>query len=372
MHILIIFGTRPEAIKMAPLVKLLSLHPAYKITVCVTAQHRHLLDDVLNLFEITPDFDLNIMQSHQTLTQMTCMMLPLISEVIEKVAPDMVMVHGDVTTGFVGALSSFYHKIPVAHIEAGLRTYNHYNPFPEEMNRSLISRLATYHFAPTAEAVQNLRKEHIPEKNIILTGNTVIDALLWMKQKLQQDEILQKHIAGDFSFLNPDKKLILVTGHRRENWDFGLANMCMNLKNSVTQQDCQIIYAVHPNPKIQKIVREHLGDVDNVFLVPPLSYGHFVYLMQKSYVIVTDSGGIQEEAPALGVPILLTRNQTERPEGVQSGYVTLVGNEGDLLTEKLHEFLQSPDKRHRLPASLYGDGTACQKIVDFLDGLFSR
>lgn len=363
------FGTRPEAIKMAPLIKAFERQSRHKITICVTAQHRQMLDDVLSVFQIIPDFDLDIMQSHQTLSQMTCSMLPRMTDVLLSVKPDMVMVHGDVTTGFVGALASFYQQIPVIHIEAGLRTYHPYSPFPEEMNRSLISRLATYHFAPTFKAANCLRQENIPADHIVMTGNTVIDSLYWIQEKTNQDKALQQQIAQAFEFIDFSRKIILVTGHRRENWEFGLKNMCETLKKFDDREDCQIIYAMHPNPRTQKIVQDALGACRHIFLIPPLSYPHFVFLMQKSFVIVTDSGGIQEEAPAFGVPILLTRNQTERQEGVDAGYVTIVGNEGDLLSEKLQFLLeQDVNMKQALPSStLYGDGKACERIIHFLD-----
>ncbi|MDR2408034.1 MAG: UDP-N-acetylglucosamine 2-epimerase (non-hydrolyzing), partial [Bacteroidales bacterium] len=317
--IIFIFGTRPEAIKMAPLIKVFLQHSnSFEIKVCVTAQHREMLDQVLSFFEITPDYDLNLMRPGQNLFQLTADVIIGLKPILEEFVPDIVFVHGDTTTSFLAALAAFYAGTKVAHVEAGLRTYNKQAPFPEEMNRQITSRITDYHFAPTETAKQNLLSEGISENNIVVTGNTVIDALLWAQEKLKNysdDEIRKLE-----NIVDTTKKLILVTGHRRENFGEGFLNICQAIKQVAgTYNDVQIIYPVHLNPNVQKPVYELLSNLSNVKLIPPLAYPAFVWLMNKSYLILTDSGGVQEEAPSLGKPVLVMRETTERPEAVQAG-----------------------------------------------------
>ena len=368
MKILIIFGTRPEAIKMAPLVTEFLNNPRFETHICVTGQHREMLDQVLHLFDITPDYDLNIMKNAQSLAHITQSVLTGVSDILQKITPDMVFVHGDVTTGVASALAAFYQKIPVCHIEAGLRTGNIYSPYPEEMNRKLISNLTTYHFAPTHTARDNLIRENISPDNIIVTGNTVIDALLWVQNRLNNDADMQDKFAKDFDFLEGTKRLILITGHRRENFDGGIENVCQVMKKIAGRGDVQILYPVHLNPQVRDIVHKTLQGVDNIFLIPPQDYLPFVYLMTKSYLIVTDSGGIQEEAPALGKPVLVTRDTTERPEAVTAGTVKLVGTDCLMLEQALTQLLDNQGEYNIMSHAHnpYGDGTACKQIVDFI------
>lgn len=399
--ILIVFGTRPEAIKLAPVIqKFKSLN--LKTITCITAQHREMLDQVLNLFEITPNYDLDIMTDNQDLFDVTIKALQGLKEVLEKDKPDLVIVQGDTTTSFVASLASYYMQIPVAHVEAGLRTYNKYNPFPEEKNRHLTGVLADYHFAPTEWAKNNLLKEGIPEDKIWVTGNTVIDALMTIvsKQKaLSSKEYWNRYFREEWNLtLPPDtegdtgtnintnnSKLILVTGHRRESFGEGLKNICLALKElAQTNPDVTIVYPVHLNPNVQKPVYEILGSnqtnrkdqIDqknernqkNLFLIDPLDYEPFIYLMSKSYLILTDSGGIQEEAPALGKPVLVMRNTTERPEGVEAGTVRLVGTNKDKIIGETQKLLEDPESYEKMSKATnpYGDGKAAQRIVNIL------
>lgn len=369
MKILSVFGTRPEAIKMAPLVKKLAFEPNIESLVCVTGQHREMLDQVLSLFEIIPDFDLNIMKAGQNLSYVTQSVLDGVSKVLEKIKPDMVLVHGDVTTGVAAAMAAFYQKIPVMHIEAGLRTGNIYSPYPEEMNRKLIGSLATYHCAPTETSRDNLLKENINPENIIVTGNTVIDALFWVRDKITSDKVFVQQFEEQFSYLDESKKLILVTGHRRENFDGGIENVCQALKN-ITQDhsDVQIVYPVHLNPYVKQATQKVLDGAENIFLIEPQDYLPFVYLMNKSYMIVTDSGGIQEEAPSLGKPVLVTRNTTERPEAVTAGTVKLVGTDTNKLETEIKHLLTDHAAYSQMQKAHnpYGDGRACERIYQFL------
>jgi UDP-N-acetylglucosamine 2-epimerase (non-hydrolysing) len=371
--ILIVFGTRPEAIKMAPLVKEFKKHPdIFKTRVCVTAQHRQMLDQVLELFEIKPDYDLNIMKQNQDLYDITSNVLLKMKSVLEDFKPDTVFVHGDTSTTFSASLAAFYQKIDVAHIEAGLRTDNIYSPWPEEANRQLTTCLAKYHFAPTTSSAQNLLKENIDAKNIIITGNTVIDALFLILNKIQQDKNLENEIIetlqkNGISFVE-NRKIILVTGHRRENFGEGFINICEALKNlALANLDVDIIYPMHLNPNVREPVNKILSSISNIHLIEPLEYEPFIYLMHKSYIILTDSGGIQEEAPSLGKPVLVMRETTERPEAVISGTVKLVGTDKVLIIKEAQKLLDDKEAYEKMSKAHnpYGDGKACEKIVEF-------
>ena len=368
-EILIVFGTRPEAIKMAPLVHALAADNRFNSKVCVTAQHREMLDQVLDLFEIEPDFDLNIMKLGQTLNDVTTSILVGLKPVLESLKPDVVLVHGDTATTFAAALAAYYQQIKVGHVEAGLRTGNIYSPWPEEANRKLTSAITNYHFAPTAESKENLLKEGVAESDITVTGNTVIDALFWVRKKLQEDKSLAVSLAAKFDFLDPDKKLILVTGHRRESFGGGFERICEALRQIATMHpQAQILYPVHLNPNVQEPVNRLLNDLDNIFLIEPQQYLPFCYLMDRSTIILTDSGGIQEEAPSLGKPVLVMRDTTERPEAVEAGTVRLVGTDVELIVHQVHMLLSEGEeyKLMSLAHNPYGDGLACGRILDFL------
>ncbi len=373
--VMLVFGTRPEAIKMAPLVKAFEHEDEFETIVCVTAQHRQMLDQVLNLFDIKPDFDLDIMKPGQNLYEVTTNILLGLQKVFEEVKPDVVLVHGDTTTTLATSLAAFYQKIPVAHVEAGLRTGNIYSPWPEEGNRQVTGRLATYHFAPTAESKANLIKENVDIENVIVTGNTVIDALVSVVSRIESDKDLEKKlqelIATKGYKVDKERKLILVTGHRRENFGQGFLNICEALKEvALLYPDADIVYPVHLNPNVQKPVIRILSDVDNVFLIDPLDYEPFVYLMNRSYFILTDSGGIQEEAPSLGKPVLVMRETTERPEAVEAGTVKLVGTNKDDIIKECRNLFEDNDAYEIMSKSHnpYGDGKACERIVCFLKG----
>jgi UDP-N-acetylglucosamine 2-epimerase (non-hydrolysing) len=364
---LVVFGTRPEAIKMAPVVKALQAvsHKGVAVNVCVTAQHRSMLDQVLQLFSIKPDFDLDLMKHQQDLTQVTVGVLSGLRDVLVECQPDVVLVHGDTTTTFATSLAAYYQQIDVAHIEAGLRTGNIYSPWPEEINRRLTGSIARFHFAPTEQAKQNLLAESVAKENIYVTGNTVIDALLEITQKIGADPFLAAELANRFDFLDPSKKLILVTGHRRESFGVGFENICEALRQIATRDDVQIIYPVHLNPNVSKPVNRILAGLNNVFLLDPLEYLPFVYLMSRSYLIITDSGGIQEEAPSLGKPVLVMRDTTERPEAVDAGTVRLVGTDSDrIVAETLGLLDDNAQYQHMARAhNPYGDGLAARRIV---------
>ena len=369
MKVLSVFGTRPEAIKMASLVQALAADSFFDAKVCVTAQHREMLDQVLGLFEITPDFDLNLMKPGQTLSDITSSVLKGLELVFAEWTPDVVLVHGDTATTFAASLAAYYHKIAVGHVEAGLRTGDIYSPWPEEANRKLTGALTTYHFAPTQSSYNNLIKENIDPKNITITGNTVIDALLTVKEKVETDQAIITQFEQQFDFIDPTKKLILVTGHRRENFGQGFLNICTALANIAKQYpDVQIVYPVHLNPNVQKPVNELLSGISNIHLIAPQDYLPFVYLMNLSYLILTDSGGIQEEAPSLGKPVLVMRDTTERPEAVEAGTVKLVGTDAELIQQSVIELLENTDLYQTMAAAHnpYGDGKACKKILDFL------
>lgn len=367
--ILLVFGTRPEAIKMAPLVKTLQANKAFEIKVCVTAQHRQMLDQVLELFNIHPDFDLNLMRPGQDLYDITSGVLLGLKPVLAQWRPDTVLVHGDTSTTFAASLAAFYQRIPVGHVEAGLRTGNLYSPWPEEANRKLTSVLAQWHFAPTVTSRTNLLREGIASSAIHVTGNTVIDALLQVREKIVKSPELQQKLTKYFSFLNPRMRLILVTGHRRENFGDGFERICQALiRIARNHADVQVVFPVHLNPQVQVPVKRLLGDVGNIYLIEPLDYLPFVYLMDKSMLILTDSGGIQEEAPSLGKPVLVMRDTTERPEAVEACGVKLVGTDVDKIVTETEILLTDAKAYQTMSFSHkpYGDGKACERIADAL------
>lgn len=369
--VLLVFGTRPEAIKMAPLVKHLIEDERFDCKTCVTAQHREMLDQVLGLFEIEPEYDLNIMQPGQTLNDVTSKILVNIKPILSDYKPDVVLVHGDTATTFAVSLACYYERIAIGHVEAGLRTGNLYSPWPEEANRKLTGALANYHFAPTKASKINLERENISSEDIIITGNTVIDALLWVKEKIEKSPEMLAEFERLFPFSNNNKKLILVTGHRRENFGNGFEKIC-NALNKIAEKyknDLTIVYPVHLNPNVKKIVTEKLGNKNNILLIDPQEYLSFVYLMSKSYIIVTDSGGIQEEAPSLGKPVLVMRDTTERPEAVEAGTVRLVGTNEDKIIGEISKLLDNEEyyRSMSLAHNPYGDGKSTQRIVDYLD-----
>ena len=378
--VLLVFGTRPEAIKMAPLVKKFQEDSEFQTIVCVTAQHREMLDQVLDIFDIKPDYDLNIMKQGQDLYDITSRVLLGLRDVLNETNPDVVLVHGDTTTSTAAALAAFYKQIPVAHVEAGLRTNNIYSPWPEEMNRRITGRIATYHLAPTELSRQNLLKENVDNQNIIITGNTVIDALLWVVNKIKSDanlaETLQINIKNngyDIDRIEDKRKLVLITGHRRENFGEGFRNICNAIKTlSIKYPDVDFVYPMHLNPNVRKPIAEIFGnDKDksgNTFFIEPLDYLNFVFLMEKAEIILTDSGGIQEEAPSLGKPVLVMRDNTERPEALEAGTVKLVGTDYDKIINEVSELLENEESYNKMSKAVnpYGDGSACKRIVDFM------
>jgi len=384
--ILLVFGTRPEAIKMAPLVKKLHSEPEkFKTMVCVTAQHRQMLDQVLHIFDITPDYDLDIMKPNQDLYDVTSRVLVGMRDVLKEVQPDVVLVHGDTTTSTAAALAAFYQQIPVGHVEAGLRTHNIYSPWPEEMNRQITGRITTYHFAPTPLAKQNLLRENVAENQIIVTGNTVIDALYLVVDKIKNDAGLQKELAGvlkeagyDTARLDGDRRLVLITGHRRENFGDGFISMCRAIRDlAIKYPDVDFVYPMHLNPNVRKPIHEVFGDIihntsniihQNLFFIEPLEYLSFVYLMEKSAIVLTDSGGIQEEAPGLGKPVLVMRDTTERPEALESGTVHLVGTNYDKIVGEVSTLLDDAEAYEKMSKAVnpYGDGMASKRICAFL------
>ena len=367
--ILLVFGTRPEAIKMAPLVKTLQNDAAFEIKVCVTAQHRQMLDQVLTLFDIQPDFDLNLMKTGQDLYDITSGVLLGLKSVLLQWRPDAVLVHGDTSTTFAASLAAFYQRIPVGHVEAGLRTGNLYSPWPEEANRKLTTALAQWHFAPTATSRANLLKEGVSASSIYVTGNTVIDALLQVREKMVNSLPMRQQFDQMFSFLEPQRRLVLVTGHRRENFGEGFERICQALTRIAREQpDVQIVYPVHLNPQVQEPVKRLLGSIDNVFLIEPQDYLPFVYLMDKSALILTDSGGIQEEAPSLAKPVLVMRDTTERPEAVEAGTVKLVGTDARKIASEASVLLNDPQAYNAMAFAHnpYGDGQASQRIAQAL------
>jgi UDP-N-acetylglucosamine 2-epimerase (non-hydrolysing) len=366
--ILLVFGTRPEAIKMAPLVKELSKHSDFAIKVCVTAQHREMLDQVLAFFNIIPDYDLDLMKPNQTLNQLSARIITAIDVVLIDFKPDLVLVHGDTSTSSMVALAAFHRGIKIGHIEAGLRTYNKLAPFPEEINRQITGRLADFHFAPTQQSVENLLKEGVDSKSVFVTGNTVIDALLW---GIKNVNVSRDDIKNIKDFILENKKLIVVTGHRRENFGDKFIEFCTALKELANRSDVQLVYPVHLNPNVQKVVYDTLADHPNVLLIKPLDYEAFIWLLEQSYLIITDSGGVQEEAPSLKKPVLVTREVTERQEAVTEGTVKLVGTDK---VEILKEAMLLLDNHKAYQSMIgnknpYGDGTACKQIVDILRAL---
>ena len=379
--VLLVFGTRPEAIKMAPLVmELQKQKERIETVVCVTGQHREMLDQVLEIFDIKPDYDLNIMKRGQDLYDVTARVLTGMREVLKEIKPDIVLVHGDTTTSTAAALAAFYQQIPVGHVEAGLRTHNIYSPWPEEMNRLLTGRLATYHFSPTPLSRNNLIKESINDRNIIVTGNTVIDALYWVVDKIKNNKELDNELesvlskAGyDVNRLDNGKKLVLITGHRRENFGDGFINMCTAIKDlTIKHPNVDFVYPMHLNPNVRKPIHEVFGEdlsgLKNMFFIEPLEYLSFVYLMEKSSIVLTDSGGIQEEAPGLGKPVLVMRDTTERPEALNAGTVKLVGTDYDKIVNEVSSLIDDKAAYEKMSKAVnpYGDGLACGRIVNAL------
>lgn len=383
--IMLVFGTRPEAIKMAPLLLEFKKYPnLFQTIVCVTGQHREMLDQVLEIFDIKPDYDLNIMQQGQDLYEMTAKVLLGMRDVLKESRPDIVLVHGDTTTSTASALAAFYQQIPVGHVEAGLRTHNPYSPWPEELNRQITARIATYHFAPTELSRENLLHENIKDTQILITGNTVIDTLHFVTDKIRSDKALSEKLkkeiklAGyDTERLGNDKKLVLITGHRRENFGNGFINICHAIRDLAKkyQHDVDFIYPMHLNPNVRRPIHEVFGEnlsvLENIFFIEPLEYLSFVYLMEKSYIILTDSGGIQEEAPSFGIPVLVMRNTTERPEALNAGTVKLVATDYDKIIMGVSLLIEDEEKYKDMSMAInpYGDGNACKRIINFIKGI---
>ena len=374
--VMLVFGTRPEAIKMAPLVKEFQKYPKdFETVVCVTGQHREMLDQVLRIFDIKPDYDLDIMRQGQDLYDVTAKVLLGMREILKEAAPEMVLVHGDTTTSTAAALASFYHKIPVGHVEAGLRTHNISSPWPEEMNRQITGRIASYHFAPTSLSRQNLLDEGVPENRIHVTGNTVIDALHWVVERIKDDKELDCKLENQLREagynVGRDRRLVLITGHRRENFGEGFINICNAIKTlSVRYPEVDFVYPMHLNPNVRKPIHEVFGDdlsnLDNTFFIEPLEYLNFVYLMERSYIVLTDSGGIQEEAPGLGKPVLVMRDTTERPEALEAGTVKLVGADYGKIVDNVSVLLEDSSAYEKMSRAVnpYGDGKACGRIIN--------
>lgn len=378
-RIMLVFGTRPEAIKMAPLVKEFQKHPdKFETIVCVTGQHREMLDQVLEIFNIKPDYDLNIMKQGQDLYDVTARVLTGMRDVLKEAQPDVVLVHGDTTTSTAAALAAFYQQIPVGHVEAGLRTHNIYSPWPEEMNRQITGRIATYDFAPTPLSRENLLAEGVADEKITVTGNTVIDALYWVVDKIKNDGNLDKNLTKELAEAGYDtyrlkdgKRLVLITGHRRENFGDGFINMCRAIKHLTEKYpEVDFVYPMHLNPNVRKPIHEVFGEnlegLGNMFFIEPLSYLPFVFLMEKADIVLTDSGGIQEEAPGLGKPVLVMRDTTERPEALSAGTVKLVGTDYDKIVNEVSELLDSAEAYDKMSKAVnpYGDGNACSNILE--------
>jgi UDP-N-acetylglucosamine 2-epimerase (non-hydrolysing) len=371
MKVLLVFGTRPEAIKMAPVVTALSADSVFEVKVCVTAQHRQMLDQVLEIFDINPEFDLNLMSPNQDLSDITSKVLLGMREIYKKWQPNIVLVHGDTTTTLAASLSAYYAKIKVGHVEAGLRTHNKYSPWPEEINRQLTGGIADIHFAPTEQARRNLLREGKDEKSIHVTGNTVIDALLDVIERLRTDLKMRGSLEARFDFIDRTRHLILVTGHRRENFGSGFENICRALADIARREDVQIIYPVHLNPNVRDPVNRILGNIPRVYLIEPQDYLPFVYLMGRATLLITDSGGVQEEAPSLGKPVLVMRETTERPEAVQAGTVKLVGTDEQAIIREAKLILDDTANHDARPTpnNPYGDGKAALRIRDLLKSL---
>ncbi|CAN7274743.1 UDP-N-acetylglucosamine 2-epimerase (non-hydrolyzing) [Acidovorax sp. LjRoot66] len=368
MKVLTVFGTRPEAIKMAPVIQALASDTAFEIKVCVTAQHRQMLDQVLDIFSIKPDFDLNVMKPGQDLSDITSNVLLGMREVYRQWTPDIILVHGDTTTTLAASLSAYYAKVKVGHVEAGLRTHNRHSPWPEEMNRQLTGAITEIHFSPTERARSNLLREGVAEDAVHVTGNTVIDALLGVVERVRNDAALKQRFEAQFSFIDPTKRMILVTGHRRENFGGGFENICQALAQLAQRADVQIVYPVHLNPNVQEPVRRILGNVLNVKLIEPQDYLPFVYLMDQSTLLITDSGGVQEEAPSLGKPVLVMRDTTERPEAVDAGTVKLVGTSQAIIVRETTRLLEDTTEYNAMARAHnpYGDGMASGRIAALL------
>ena len=366
--VMVVFGTRPEAIKMAPVVHALKAHPALEPVVVVTAQHRHMLDQVLEIFDIEPDADLDIMRPGQTLPDLTARIVQGMTPVLETLAPNLVLVHGDTSTTLATALAAFYARVPVGHVEAGLRTGDMHAPWPEEMNRRLTAPLCALHFAPTSASRENLLRESLPAVGVHVTGNTVIDALLQVDARLRSDASLRGQMEARFPLIDGSKRLLLVTGHRRENFGEGFERICRALAVLAKRDDLQIVYPVHLNPNVQEPVQRHLSRLANVHLIEPQEYLPFVYLMQRAHIILTDSGGVQEEAPSLGKPVLVMRETTERPEAVDAGTVRLVGTDDTRIVGEIESLLVNADEYARMSEAHnpYGDGLAGRRIADLI------
>ena len=375
IKVLSIFGTRPEAIKMAPVVKALEADPNIESLVCVTAQHREMLDQVLSLFEITPDYDLDIMKSGQSLTEASSRMLLALEPILKECQPDLVLVHGDTSTTLCGAMAAFYQQIPIGHVESGLRTYDIYSPWPEEANRQLTSIITKLHFAPTKTAAQHLYDEHNNPDYIYVTGNTVVDALLDVKNKLETDEILKNELKQKFSELDFTKRRVLITGHRRENFGNGFESICQAIKVLAEKySDFEFVYPVHLNPNVEEPVNRLLSGLHNVKLIEPQDYLPFVYLMSTSHIILTDSGGIQEEAPSLGIPVLVMRTTTERQEAVEAGTVKLVGTHHATIIAEVSNLIEDEEVYRQMSQAHnpYGDGKASERIIETIVEFFSE
>lgn len=374
IKVLTVFGTRPEAIKMAPLVKELDGAVGIEAKVCVTAQHREMLDQVLDLFNIKPDFDLDIMKTGQSLSDVTSRILLGLRPILQEFKPDIVLVHGDTATTLSASLAAYYEQVSIGHVEAGLRTGNIYSPWPEEGNRKLTGALSSLHFAPTQGSANNLLAENIDQTSVSITGNTVIDALMLVKQRLVEDSDLTETLNHLFPMLDPSKKLILVTGHRRESFGGGFERICESLAEiAENNPESQIIYPVHLNPNVQEPVNRILKGIDNIYLIEPQDYLPFVYLMDRSYLILTDSGGIQEEAPSLGKPVLVMRETTERPEAVEAGTVKLVGTDKATIISEVNRLMKDEEAYTKMSKAHnpYGDGQACNRIIDAIRKYFS-
>ena len=366
--VMVVFGTRPEAIKMAPVVKACKARPELEVKVCVTAQHRQMLDQVMDIFGLAADFDLNVMAPNQTLGDITCKVLKGMEDVFGQWRPDVILVQGDTTTVMAAALAAFYHKIEVGHVEAGLRTGNVYSPWPEEMNRMIAGCLATQHYAPTQRSRDNLLKENKNPETVFVTGNTVIDALHDAVVIMDRDQELTAKLEAEFPFLDASKRLVLVTGHRRENFGEGFVHICNAIARVAKRGDVQVVYPMHMNPNVRKPVTEILGHLENVHLIEPLDYLSFLYMMRRSYLIMTDSGGVQEEAPSLGKPVIVMRDTTERSEAVDAGTVILAGTETEAMASAAERLLDEPDFYHRMAHAVnpYGDGLASKRIAALL------
>lgn len=367
--ILIVIGTRPEAIKMAPLIQRLREDPRFETRVCITAQHREMLDQVLRLYDIVPDHDLNLMTPGQSLNQVTARILTDLVPIFRAEEPEMVIVHGDTATTLAASLAAYYSQIPIGHVEAGLRTGDMYSPWPEEGNRRVTASIANLHFAPTKQARVNLLAENIPPKSVVVTGNTVIDALFQVRDRIQADTVQLEKLRQKFSFIDQSKKLLLVTGHRRESFGGGFERICHALRYLSESTDVEVVYPVHLNPNVQEPVLRLLRDLPNVHLIEPLDYQPFVYLMTQAHIILTDSGGIQEEAPSLGKPVLVMRETTERPEAIEAGTVRLVGTDVQRISNEVHQLMRSKDEYDRMSRAHnpYGDGKACDRILRALE-----